>query len=469
MSVWRYQEPLDTEHRPRDMGTLYYGIKSLLKFEVTDRYGNLIEQITDKKCCDVTIKYCDDNSSDRLQWKIRNGTIFALFSPKMVGKMQMVVHFVDRRPTAMRSPIFATSLITINVIHPPCSPSLSLKFLDDNLKKYCTAGENFAFDVQFYDVFGNIGVESISETCDVVVKTRSRRKQANVRKIATAENLKFAVAICFKTAGLKKVNVVAKSGGKLSTKDIHVKVLPSAPEHLGSVKYTTLGTVDPRFTADSTVMYRDQWSTLQAVLFDCYNNVVGKLTHNYHVCLKLSSSDNGKEVEIEYKNMEVRKEIVRVEMKITEAGKHNMSVTMTNKIHPEQVFHLKEIRIHVCEPPFQLFASKIRFPNTGVAGEVLHLEILPIDVFGCPAPASSTFDYIFRGDISDSLVAVSENKETVDCKVTRNNLHVIISVSIVLKKAGRRKLVIIAGKDGKSKDTNMQCKMSLFIFQFNIV
>ena len=59
MDVCCYETPLDTEHKPPEIGKFYYGIRLLLKFEVTDQHGNLIEQITgESHGYEVTIEYC---------------------------------------------------------------------------------------------------------------------------------------------------------------------------------------------------------------------------------------------------------------------------------------------------------------------------------------------------------------------------------------------------------------------------
>ena len=469
VDVCCYETPLDTEHKPPEIGTLYCGIWSLLKFVVTDQHGNPIEQITGENHYEVTIEYSADKTLNHLDWTMRSGTIFAMFQPNMVGEMQMVVQFVDKRQNSTENATFP-SRISIKIIHPPYSPLLSLTFLDGKIKQDCTAGEDFTFDLQFFDVFGNPaveGLEGIEETCDVVVEAHSRRsalnqhirEQANVKKIVTDENLEFAVTVCFKITGLRRVRIIANSGSKSSTKVLHVKVLPSAPEHLNGVRFATNGALDVSFCADCTVMYRDQWSTFQAMLVDCYDNAVGELSYNYNVSLRLSSN-NGKETSMEYKDAEIKNEIIGVDLKINKSGNYNLSITLTNKKYSDQVFRLKETHIQVCDATLYLSASEFRHSTTGVAGEVLQLDILPYDVFGCPMPASSSLDYIISGDILDSPVVPHEKQETVDFEIAKNNSHLLVSASIVLQKAGRRKIMISAGKKYRAKNRNIkpQCQ-----------
>ena len=154
-------------------------------------------------------------------------------------------------------------------------------------------------------------------------------------------------------------------------------------------------------------MCRDQWSTFQAVLVDCYDNDVGELSNNYNVSLNLSSN-NGKGTGMEYKDAKIQNEIIGVDLKINKSGNYNLSITLTNKKYSDQVFHLKELHIQVCDAPLYLSASEFRHSKTGVAGKVLQLDILPYDVRGCPTTASSSLDYIISGDFRFSCGASRE-------------------------------------------------------------
>ena len=84
---------------------------------------------------------------------MRNGKIFAMFQPNMVGEMQMVVRFVDKRRNSTENSTF----------HSAHSRRSALN--------------------------------------------QHIREQANVKKIVTAENLKFAVTVCFKITGLRRVRI----------------------------------------------------------------------------------------------------------------------------------------------------------------------------------------------------------------------------------------------------------------------
>ena len=468
MDVCCYQMPMDAEHKQNEMGALYYGIKSLLKFEVLDQFGNLIEEIADAKYYDVTIEY-SDISVRCFKWKMRSGTIFASFLPKMIGKKQMVVRFVDRRLHSMNDSTFPHRM-SIIILYPPCSPSITLKFLGDNFEPSCTAGKEFIFDLQFYDVFENPAVRHSNETCGVVVEAHSLEtamnqhgeEQVKRRRIDTSEYLSFAVSACFKIAGLRKLRLTAYSGSKSSSKTIYINVLPSAPDRLNSVRFTTNGAVDKSFSADPKMMYTNQWSIIEATLVDFYDNVVGELNNDYNISLKLSN-DNGKETVIEYKDSGVKNGRIGVQVKINETWKHNLSITLTDRNCPDQIFHLKEIQIEVIDAPLNLAESKFHYPNTGVAGKAIQLDILPFDVFGCPVPASSTKDCIISGDILDFPLEQNEYNEAMDFKISQNESNTVICASIVLKRAGRRKLMIFRKENKAMKQSShLHCKKDLF-------
>ena len=201
-------------------------------------------------------------------------------------------------------------------------------------------------------------------------------------------------------------------------------------------------------------MYRNQWSNLEAEMVDCYNNVVRELSNDYNIGLQLFNN-NGKVMEMEYKDVEFRNKRLRVQVKITEAGKYNLAITLTNRNSHDQVVRLKEIQIQVNDAPLYLAGSKFLHPKTCVAGKEIQLEIRPRDVFGCPLPADSTTDSNLTGDILNLPLELNGNKETVDFRIIKNESNVVICVSIVLTKAGRRK-VRIYDKNNKSKELSIQ-------------
>ena len=88
---------MDEERILDEAGTLYYGVKSLLKFEIIDEFGNLITRLGDERCYDVTIEYCDHNLLHSLNWKMGSAQIFATFSPMLIGESQVIVQLVDKR------------------------------------------------------------------------------------------------------------------------------------------------------------------------------------------------------------------------------------------------------------------------------------------------------------------------------------------------------------------------------------
>ena len=195
-------------------------------------------------------------------------------------------------------------------------------------------------------------------------------------------------------------------------------------------------------------MYRNQWSILEAEMVDCYNNVVCELCNDYNIGLQLFN-DKGKMMEMECKDMEFQNKRFRVQVKINEAGKYNLAITLTNRNIHDQVVRLQEIQIQVNDAPLHLAGSKFLHPETCVAGKEIQLEIHPLDVFGCPLPADLTTDCNLNEDIGNLLFELNENKKT------KNESNVIICVPIVLKKAGRRKLRIY-DKDNKSKELSIQ-------------
>ena len=457
VEVSRCQKPVDEERRSDEMRTLYYGIKSLVKFDVLDEYGNSIQQIRDERCYAVTIEYPETNGSYPLEWKMRSGTIFATFLPRLVGERQMIVRLEDKRLNAVKETT-CTYQIPINVLFPPCSPSLTLKHIDNNLQQSCTAGKEFTFQVRLYDVFGNAVLQDSDETCDIVVQVTSLKKaverhrkedEVTATKINSSDDLSFSATVCFEIAGIRKVSVIANSGSLSSSKDIFVTVLPSTPHHLNDVRFTTNGTIDESFSADPTVMYKEQWSTLGASLVDCYENVVQEVSNEYNISLKLSN-DKGEEIEMEYKDAEIQNERFRLQAKINKAGEHNLLLNLTHRNFPDLMFHLKGTQIQVKDAPLYLAGSKFRYPDTGVAGEEIQIEILPIDVFGYPLDTASTIDYNLTADISDPILELKEIKETMDFRIVKQESKIVICVSVVLKKASRRKLIIF-DRDNQSK------------------
>jgi hypothetical protein len=188
-------------------------------------------------------------------------------------------------------------------------------------------------------------------------------------------------------------------------------------------------------------------------MVDCYNNVVCELSNDYNIGLQLFN-DNGKVMEMEYKDVEFQNKRLRVQVKITQAGKYNL-IALINRNSHNQVVRLQEIQIQVNDAPLYMAGSKFLHPKTCVAGKEIPLEIRPLDVFGCPLPADSTTDSNLTGDILNLPLELNENKETVDFRIIKNELNVVICVSIVLTKAGRRK-VRIYDKNNKSKELSIQ-------------
>ena len=201
-------------------------------------------------------------------------------------------------------------------------------------------------------------------------------------------------------------------------------------------------------------MYRNQWSILEAEMVDCYNNVVCELSNDYNIGLQLFN-DKGKVMEMEYKDVEFRNKRLRVQVRIIEAGKYHPAIILISRNSHSQVVRLQEIQIQVNDAPLYLARSKFLHPKTCVAGKEIQLEICPLDVFGCPLPADSTIDCNLNGDILNLPWELNENKETIGFRIIKNESNVVIHVSIVLRKAGRRKVRII-DKDNRPKELSIQ-------------
>ena len=441
------QNPKDEEHEPQEKNTLYYGVRSLLKFQVFDTYGNRIQQLEDEHCYDVRTELSNADQLYSCEWEMRSGTIFATFFPKLIGERQVIVSLVDSRLKMRDEDPTCTHQMPINIIYPPCSPSITLQFLHDNLGKR-TASEEIYFQIKPYDIFGNAVPNDSKEMCDVTLqaispKTRTTEEGITVRRTITPES--FAVPVCLKVAGHTRMKMSVKSGSRSSSRDIDVKVLPSIPHHLNDVKFTTTGAVDDSFSADSTVMYRNQWSFLEAVLFDCYSNAVQELSNDYNISLKLSG-DERKMTEMEYEDVEFRNGRLKAKIKISKTGKHKLFLTLTCRSNKDQVYFLKDVPIEVEDAPLSLEKTEFVYGNT-VAGKKMQVEIHPFDVFGCSLPADTKTDYelLLSGYISE----VNENKETMKFGIVKNDSNIVIRGTIVLKKAGTRKVVF--GKDDQSK------------------
>ena len=214
------------------------------------------------------------------------------------------------------------------------------------------------------------------------------------------------------------MNVMLMCNNYLIDQDLNIDIVPSTPHYLNDVRFTTHGAIDEGFSADPTILYRNQWSILEAEMVDRYDNVIRELSNDYNIGLQLFN-DNGNVMEMEYQDVEFQNERLRVQVKINEVGKHNLAVTLTNRNNHDQVVRLQEIQIQVNDAPLHLAGSKFLHPKTCVAGKEIQLEVLPFDVFGCPLPANSTVDCNLTGYILNSHLKLSENEETTDFKIMK--------------------------------------------------
>ena len=440
------QNPKDEEYVAEKINPLYYGVSSLLEFQVVDAFGNAIHHLEDDRY-GVLIEFSNDRFLYCREWTMKNGTIFATFFPNLTGQLLMAARLVDNRFEMSDQDPTCTHQTPIDIIYPPCSPSLTLEHLHDNLGKRI-AGEKIYFQVKPYDVFGNAVPDDSNEMCGITIqassqKTRTKEEVITVEDTITPES--FAVPVCLKVAGHGRMKVSVNCGSRSSSKNVGVEILPSVPHRLNDVRFTTPGAEDESFSADSTVMYRNQWSFLEAMLADCYDNVVQELSNDYNISLKLSGDDE-KMTEIKYEVVEFRNGKLQAKIKINKAGKHKLLITLTCRSNKDQVYFLEDVPVEVEDAPLSLDKTKFIYGNT-VAGKVMQVEIHPFDIFGCPISADSKTDYelLLTGYISE----MNENKETMKFEKNEKDSNILIRVTIVLKKAGSRKVVF--GKDDKSK------------------
>ena len=457
------ENPKDEEYVAEKINPLYYGVSSLLEFQVVDAFGNAIHHLEDDRY-GVLIEFSNDRFLYCREWTMKNDTIFATFFPNLTGQLLMGVRLVDNRFEMRDQDPTCTHQTPIDIIYPPCSPSLTLELLHDNLGKRI-AGEKIYFQVKPYDIFGNAVPDDSNEISGITIqasspKTRTKEEVITVKDTITPES--FAVPVCLKVAGHRRVKVSVNSGSRSSSKNVGVEILPSVPHHLNDVRFTTPGAEDESFTADSTVMYRNQWSFLEAMLVDCYDNAVQELSNDYSISLKLSG-DEGKMTEMKYEEVEVQNGKLQAKIKINKTGKHKLLITLTCRSNKDQVYFLKDVPVEVEDAPLSLDKTKFIYGNT-VAGKKMQVEIHPFDVFGCPLPADSKTDYELL--LTGYILKTNENKETMKFEKSEKDSNIVIRVTIVLKKAGSRKVVF--GKDNKSKMISIDVSPDLTNLQWKL-
>ena len=436
-----------------------------MKFQGLDVYGNVI-QFGDKTRYDVKIEDSDKTVLYPLEWEMESCQMSATFSPREVGPNMIIIHVVDKRfSPAIELACYCETLM----LRPPCSPFISLEFFDNNLQLHATAGKEFTFEVKNYDVLGGPALQYSNATCHVVVqdilgKKTTPKEQALIEKINTPSRVYFAITICFKKAGLRQARVVLNSGSKSSFKDFCIDVQPGTPHHLAHVRFITSNAIDESFSPRSTVIYRNQWSTLHAILVDCYCNAVRELTSDYDVSLELYNTKGAKAIGIKYEDEEeIQNESFQVRVKIKEAGKYNLYITLRSKSNPKQIHRLKDTQIQVIEAPLYLAGSEFHYPDSCVAGKKIEIEITPYDVFGCPLHATSTSNYDLTGDILEKKY----NEESIDIKVTEKSKN-SLCFTAVLTKTGHRKLMIF-DKDNKRKELSICVNPDLSDVQKNVI
>ena len=126
----------------------------------------------------------------------------------------------------------------------------------------------------------------------------------------------------------------------LGENTLKLNILPSSPHHLSDVHFKTNGAIDESFCEKSKAIYRGQFSTLEARIFDIYDNVI-QVSDNDHYRISISlSDDEGEIVQFVYEDSKILDETFQVSVKINKAGKFNLMITLTSR---DNEYHLKEI------------------------------------------------------------------------------------------------------------------------------
>lgn len=444
VEVASFDKPKDEEHEPEKMDNLCYafcGITSILKCEVLDEYGNVIRQLKNDSY-DIVVNYHENNILDVVGLEMKNGKMFVSFLPNQIGEKQISFQIVDKRLSSTKKLI----QVSINVLHPPCSPCLTLMHLNDNhLEQCCTAGEDYVFKSHFYDIFDNLLHPDSTSTYSVNVQLSLQNEQVSneqvsnenvsIRKFNTSRSVEFVATLCLKKAGSTNVRVIVHSGSKSRHKNISFKVLPSTPHSLGIVEFSTTGAINEYFDPPPLTMYKNQWSILEATLFDSYDNAVCELNRNYNISLKMPNEEREK---IEYRDADFVNETLGLKLKINETGVYNLSVTLTDTNSPDEVVCLEETPVYVLDAPLYLSGSKLHCPQSCIAGKKVQVKIFLLDVFGCPLPTDRMKYYGLTGKI----ICPDGSEEITEPIIAQDELSIVACFSVILTKAGSRELII---------------------------
>ncbi|XP_028397036.1 uncharacterized protein LOC114520892 [Dendronephthya gigantea] len=261
-------------------------------------------------------------------------------------------------------------------------------------------------------------------------------------KVTKVNHRLLHVTCVARRAGKANVNLDLGKWYRFDRQTLSVEILPSSPKCLQNVAFTcSKKPFDVRYkpsNTNPTMVYRNQWSILKATLEDSYGNVVRGLCKEYSIIALNLSSEEGEEMEIESRKRDIQNGILTVDTKINEAGKYNLSIALSDRKSPEEVFRLRFIPVQVNNAPVYLQGSNFYYPEVCVAGNEIQLEIVLCDIFGCPLPANSTADF----NIACHIPNFDAKKETKVLKTTKDESGIVVCFSMVLTKAGSRELVI---------------------------
>ena len=165
---------------------------------------------------------------------------------------------------------------------------------------------------------------------------------------------------------------------------------------------------------------------------------------------------------MEYEDVKIQNEAFRVAIRISKVGKYDLFITLRSKSDPDQVYRLKKIPTQVIDAPLYLATSKFNYSSTCVAGKEFKIKIIPFDVFGCAMSATSIADY----NLAALIPQCYGKREVTNLRIIRNGSSIVICVSIVLVKAGCRKIRILDKKRNATKpNEHLRGKENMFLMR----
>ena len=451
------------EFKPKE-NAFYYGAWSSVQASIFDEFGNRANQVTDNDHYEVFVEAFNNKGTPvTLRWEnaqISNGELCVDVLPKEVGQLQLIVWLKDKKNLEKESVSLTTH---INVVDPPCSPSLSkIEFNDEDHNHCCIAGSEYKFQLHINDVFGNSVRQTSTAQCNIVTKINpefpshsSKRNQGYIKRErdSASEDLRFTVTVGLETAGLRQLKVTVQNSKYVDEKKVSVQVLPSKPHSLTQLQYITKSSKDPNFTADPKLLYNNQWSTLEAVILDEYNNVVTQMDGDCKVRLE-ARGDQEKPIKVSCNDAVIEDGLLRLQVKGEGVGRQDfLAILQSSNCNdrPNHEYQLQTVQLEVVDPPFSLNLSEIEKPDSCVAGTEPKMRLIPFDVFGNPFLANSTARCNLSGKFLDSQSQSTHKKERISCGKAVNAYNYFVEVSVLLTRAGERNFEILDNESGAAK------------------